>query len=222
MNTPEPKFITFDMYGTLTDFQMSTITKDVTKDIIGPDLIGKFLEVFSYYRMDEVMGDWRPYDVVIDRAYQRTCRRTGAPYLPEHSSAIFGDIPNWGPHPDIPVPLAKLASRFPLVILSNAADSQIGRNVEKLGAPFHRAFSAEQAQAYKPRLQAFEYMFAQLGCLPEEVMHVSSSPRYDLQPATDLGVKNTVYLNRGWEPAAPFYHHYDVASLDEVVRILGV
>ena len=35
----------------------------------------------------------------------------------------------------------------------------IPHSVVKLGAPFHAAYTAEEAQAYKPRLQAFEYMF---------------------------------------------------------------
>ena len=52
--------------------------------------------------------------------------------------------------------LATLAREFPLVVLSNASDSQIGHNVDRLGAPFHAVYTAEEAQAYKPRLRAFE------------------------------------------------------------------
>ena len=61
------------------------------------------------------------------------------------------------------------------------------RNVAKLGAPFHRVYTAQQAQAYKPRLQAFEFMFDSLGCNPEDVLHVSSSLRYDLMSARRPG-----------------------------------
>jgi 2-haloacid dehalogenase len=42
-------------------------------------------------------------------------------------------------------------------------NSQIHDNVAKLGAPFYAVYTAESAQAYKPRMQAFEYMFDQLG-----------------------------------------------------------
>jgi FMN phosphatase YigB (HAD superfamily) len=85
--------------------------------------------------------------------------------------------------------------------LSNAADSQVMSNVEKLGAPFHAVYTAEQAQAYKPRFQAFEYMFDQLGCGPQDVLHVSASPRYDLMVANDLGITHKVHVNRGFEPS---------------------
>ena len=48
-------------------------------------------------------------------------------------------------------------------------NAQIMSNVEKLGAPFHAVYTAEQAQAYKPRMKAFEYMFDMLGCGPEDI-----------------------------------------------------
>lgn len=60
-------------------------------------------------------------------------------------------------------------------ILSMAMDDQIMANVDKLGAPFHRVCTAQQAQAYKPRFRAFEYMLDSLGCGPEDITHVSSS-----------------------------------------------
>jgi 2-haloacid dehalogenase len=56
-----------------------------------------------------------------------------------------------------------LASRYPLVILSHASDDRCGSNVEKLGAPFHAVYTAPQAQAYKPRLHAFEHMMSTHG-----------------------------------------------------------
>ncbi|MFC7304060.1 haloacid dehalogenase type II [Streptomyces monticola] len=222
MSSPDPRFITFDMYGTLTDFAIGPAAREVIKDVAPPAKLDTFLHRFSSYQLDEVMGGWRPYDEVVHRAFERACRSTGVEFRPGDPAKVFAEIPEWGPHPDVPEPLAKLAERFPLVIISNAADSQVGSNVAKLGAPFHAVYTAEMARAYKPRLRAFEFMYEQLGCRPEETMHVSSSPRYDLQSATDLGVRDRVYLNRGTEPSAPFYHSYEVTSLAGVAEILGV
>ena len=108
------------------------------------------------------------------------------------------------------------------MILSNAADEQIHSNVDKLGAPFHAVFTAEQAQAYKPRLQAFEYMLDQLGCGPQDILHVSSSLRYDLIPAHDLRVPNKVYVNRGYEPSTPYYGYHEVSDLAGLPPLLGL
>ncbi|TPQ22226.1 haloacid dehalogenase type II [Streptomyces sporangiiformans] len=218
----EPKFITFDMYGTLTDFAIGPAAREVIKDVAPPERLDAFLHRFSCYQLDEAMGDWRPYDEVIHRSFERACKSTGVEFRPGDPAKVFAEIPEWGPHPDVPEPLAKLAEHFPLVIISNAADRHAGQNVAKLGAPFHAVYTAEMSQAYKPRLRAFEFAYEQLDCRPEETMHVSSSPRYDLQSATDLGVRDTVYLNRGYEPSAPSYHAYEVTSLAGVVEILGI
>ncbi|GGS08005.1 dehalogenase [Streptomyces aureoverticillatus] len=222
MSRPDPRFITFDMYGTLTDFAIGAAAREAIEDVAPPEKLDAFLHRFGCYQLDEAMGDWRPYDEVISRAFERACVSTGVAFRPGDPARIFAAIPEWGPHPDVPEPLAKLAEHYPLVIVSNAADSHAARNVAKLGAPFHAVYTAEMSRAYKPRLRAFEFMYEQLGCRPEETMHVSSSPRYDLQSATDLGVRDTVYVNRGNEPSAPFYHAYEVTSLAGVVEILGL
>lgn len=108
------------------------------------------------------------------------------------------------------------------MILSNASNDQIHSNVEKLGAPFHRVFTAQQAQAYKPRLQAFEYMLDNLGCGPEDILHVSSSLRYDLMSANDLGVKNKVFVSRGHEPSTPYYNYHEIKDIGGLPGVVGL
>lgn len=215
-----PSYITFDLYGTLTAFGMSRLTAELFAERIPADGMESFLDWFEIYRTDEAMANWRPYKEVIGAALERATRKVGVTATEEDLTTIFDSIPTWGPHPDVPEPLARIAEKFPLVILSNADDSQIMSNVDKLGAPFHAVYTAQQAQAYKPRLQAFEYMLDQLGCGPDDIMHVSSSPRYDLQSATDLRIKNTVYVNRGYEPSAPYYHRHEVSDIAGLADLL--
>ena len=67
----------------------------------------------------------------------------------EHSGRrqanIYESVPTWGPTPRRPQqPLPRWPDTYPLVILSNAADEQIKNNVDKLGAPFHSVYTAEQ------------------------------------------------------------------------------
>jgi 2-haloacid dehalogenase len=153
---------------------------------------------------------------------ERTCRKNNVPFRPEDARAIYDQVPSWGPHPDVPAGLAKVAKEIPLVILSNAMDAQIPSNVAKLGAPFHAVYTAQQANAYKPRFQAFEYMFDRLGCSPEDVMHCSSSFRYDLMSAHDLGIKHKVWVNRGHEPANPYYGYTEVKDISELPGVVGL
>jgi 2-haloacid dehalogenase len=218
----QPKYVTFDCYGTLTAFGMSAVTRELVADRVPADRMEEFLDDFEAYRIDEVMGAYKPYHQVINDALARTAKSWGIEHRDSDGEAIYESVPSWGPHPDVPEPLAAIAERYPLVILSNAADEQIQSNVDKLGAPFHAVYTAEQAQAYKPRLQAFEYMLDQLGVGPQDILHVSSSLRYDLIPAHDLRVTNKVYVNRGYEPSTPYYGYHEVTDIGGLAVLLGV
>ena len=218
----EPKYITFDCYGTLTAFGMSALTRELLADRVPADRIEEFLDDFEAHRLDEVVGAYKPYHQVINGALRRTAEKWRIEHRDSDGQAIYEAVPTWGPHPDVPEPLAVLADHYPLVILSNAADEQIQSNVDKLGAPFHAVYTAEQAQAYKPRFRAFEYMLDQLGCTPQDVLHVSSSLRYDLMPAHDLRITNKVYVNRGYEPSTPYYGYQEVKDLSGVPALLGL
>ena len=218
----KPKYISFDCYGTLINFGMSAMTRQLYADRVPADRMDAFVKNFASYRLDEVMGDWKPYEDVIVSAIRRTCNRWKVEYRGEEGRAFYQAVPTWGPHPDVPAGLARLAKAYPLVILSNASNDQIPANVAKLGAPFHRVYTAQQAQAYKPRLAAFEYMLDQLGCNPEDMLHVSSSFRYDLMSATDIGIKNKVFVARGHDVVHPGFEHTAVKDIGELASLLGL
>ena len=217
-----PKYITFDCYGTLINFEMAEAARDLYGSQLDEARMQQFVRNFAAYRLDEILGDWKPYAEVVHNAIERTCRANGIKFRPEDAKAIYERVPSWGPHPDVPAGLAKVAKEIPLVILSNAMNSQIMSNVEKLGAPFHAVYTAEQANAYKPRFQAFEYMFDMLGCGPEDILHCSSSFRYDLMSAHDLGIKNKVWVNRGHEPANPYYGYVEISDISGLAAVVGL
>ena len=217
-----PKYITFDCYGTLTRFRMGDIARDMFADRIPAEQMEQFIADFSAYRFDEVLGDWQPYEVVLKNAVRRLCRKWKIQYLDHEARKYYDAVPTWGPHDDVPAGLARVAKEIPLVILSNASDDQIQSNVAKLGAPFYRVYTAQQAQAYKPRLQAFEYMLDSLNANPEDMLHVSSSLRYDLMSADDLGIKNKVFVNRGHGPGCPAYGYTEIADIGGLPGVVGL
>jgi 2-haloacid dehalogenase len=216
-----PKYITFDCYGTLTNFRMSDATRELFRDRVA-DGMDAFLGDFKSYRLDEVLGAWKPYAEVIKNALARTCKLWRVELREGEAESIYRAIPSWGPHPDVPQALALVAKHYPLVILSNASNDQIQSNVDKLGAPFHAVYTAQQAQAYKPRLQAFEYMIDQLGCAPADLMHVSSSLRYDLMSAHDLRIGKRVFVERGHEPSTPYYGYEEITDISGLPKLLGL
>lgn len=205
MSTFRPKYITFDCYGTLTRFRMGEMSDMVTRNRLPEAERAAFSKDFSAYRLDEVMGAWKPYDEVLANALERTCKLWNIDFVPAEARAIYDAVPTWGPWDDVPEPLTRVGNEIPLVILSNAMEEQIHQNVEKLEAPFHRVFTAQKAGAYKPLFRPFEYMLDELGCDPSEIMHVSASYRYDLMSARDLKFGRRVHVNRRFEPLVPEY-----------------
>jgi len=89
----------------------------------------------------------------------------------------------------------------------------IPHSVTALQAPFHAVYTAEEAQAYKPHMRAFEYMLDHLGCGPEDVLHCSSSFRYDHMTADDLGFQMKAFINRGHEPVCSGYNVQELKDL---------
>ncbi len=85
-----------------------------------------------------------------------------------HSDFIYTDCASWGLHPDVPAGLAKLATEFPLVLLSNSMKDLLPHHIPRLGASIHMAITSEEVGAYKPQMKGFE-------CRPDKILHVSSS-----------------------------------------------
>lgn len=219
-----PKYITFDCYGTLLDFEMGPAARRAYADRL-PDAARMefFVREFRTYRLDEVLGAWKPFREVVEGSLRRTCERVGVEYRDSDTDRIYGEIPTWGPHADVIEPLNRVAKEFPLVIISNSMVDLIPHAVKALQTPFHAVYTAEEAQAYKPLLRGFEYALDQLGCAPEECMHVSSSFRYDHMSAADLGYGARVYVNRNHEPSLmPHYATHEIKDISGLPGVLGL
>lgn len=220
--TFRPTFITFDCHGTMIFYDMAGAARDHYAETLSPEAMEVFIRDFAAYRLDEVLGAWKPYAEVVHNSLERTCKRNGVAFDADIATAIYQRVPTWGPHADVPAGLARIAGKIPLVALTNAMNSQIPHNIASLGAPIAHVFTAEDAQAYKPRMRAFEYMFDQLGCGPEDVLHVSSSFRYDLMTAHDLGITHKAWVNRGHEPANPYYGYTEIPDISGLPALVGL
>lgn len=220
--TFRPKFVTFDTHGTMIDFDMPGAARDHYGASLSEAAMAAFIRDFSGFRLDEILGPWKPYAEVVHNSLERTCRANGLAFDPAVADEIYGRVPTWGPHPDVPAGLAAVAAAFPLVAITNSDNAQIGHNIAKLGAPVAHVVTAEDAQAYKPRMKPFEYMLDLLGCGPGDILHLSSSFRYDLMTAHDMRIENKVWVNRGHEPANPFYGYREIADISGLPALLGL
>jgi len=220
--TFRPKYVSFDVYGTLISWPMTPITKELVGDQIPAEKWDQFIAEFRGYRYDQVKGKYYPYEQVLQDSFDRVCGKWGIRSDPTAGKRFADGVRSWGPHPGVVEPLKKMAEHYKLVILSNADNSFLEESVPRLEADFHAVFTAEQAGYYKPRYAAFEYMLDQLDAKPEDFVHVSCHTRYDPLPMHDMGFRNLVLLDRGADPIPPGYNITVVKSLDELNTMLGI
>ena len=85
---------------------------EAARDLYGRRLdeprMQEFIKNFAAYRLDEILGDWKPYADVIHNALERACKRNGVVFSAEDASMVYERVPTWGPHADVPAGLAKV------------------------------------------------------------------------------------------------------------------
>ena len=222
MSMFRPKYISFDCYGTMINFIMGPTAREIFADRVATDKMDDFLNSFRGYRLDEVLGAWKPFYDVVANSIERTCRKHSVSFQEADVRALYDAIPTWQPHSDVPTPLGRVAEHYPLVILSNSMVDLIPHSARNIGVPFHAVLTAEEAGAYKPLMRPFEFMFDKLGCGPEDMMHVSSSPRYDLMTASDLGFGAKITVDRGHEPPTDHFGIRRIRDFSELPGLLGL
>jgi len=150
-----PKYISFDVYGTLINFNIYPTTRRLLDGRISEEQWPAFKKVFRGYRFDEVNGEYKPYEQILQSAFDRACKRFGIGPTPGAGAELAEAVRSSVAHEDVPAPLKLMGDNYKLVALSNADSSFLDTSIPKLGADFHAVLTAEWAQAYKPRLQAF-------------------------------------------------------------------
>ena len=217
-----PKYVTFDCYDTLVEFPID----EVTRRALGPRLDGvdadAFLREFEAIRFQGILGEYRPYHEVLRRSLAQVMRRFNLEYREEDGAAIVAAVPTWGPFPDVPPALDRIRRHCGIVIISNTDDEIVAANVRNIGVPVDRVITAEQARAYKPSPAIFAYALRELGCAPEELLHVAQGFEYDIVPAHRLGWRR-VWINRYGKVGDPAYGPYhELPDLSGLPELIGV
>jgi 2-haloacid dehalogenase len=218
-----PKWITFDAYGTLVDFNLNpTIIERLGPRAEQVD-VDKLLAAAEQNRFEEVQqGEYRPYREILRASLKRTFEQFGLEYTDEDGDALIAAVPTFGPFPDTPASLERLRTRCKLCIISNTQDDLIAGNLEKLGVEIDRVITAEQARGYKPSLDVFRYTFRELGVDQDDVVHVAQGFNYDIMPAHALGLRR-VWINRRGIQGDPAYGPYhEQKDLTGVPALFGI
>lgn len=121
------------------------------------------------------------------------------------------------PWPEAPSVVGRLAGEVPLGVVTNCSTALGHGAAERLGVRWDVVVTAEEAGAYKPRLEPYRLALGSLSLPADRVLFVAGS-RFDLPGATGVGLPvwwhNRMHMERGTSPA-PIAEH---DTLEPLIR----
>jgi 2-haloacid dehalogenase len=139
-----------------------------------------------------------PYPAVLGETLRRIGAELGAPVTDADAEAYGHSVKDWPAFADSAAALQLLATRFRLIIVSNIDRASFASSMPRLGVEFAAVVTAEDVGAYKPRLNHFDRLFAELARLGigrDRLVHVAESLFHDHAPAAQLGLPS-VWIHR--------------------------
>ncbi len=185
------KVLTFDVVGTLIDFETGIVNyiREVGGSAAASLSDDEILSPYRAARADAEAGLF-PDDLV--RVYARMAAALGLPRAPGLAEGLCDSVANWPAFPDSVEALKRLRKRFRLVAMTNARHWALDRMDRKLGHPFDDRVSVDDVHFEKPDPQFFAFVRGRLstvGVQFEDILHVAQSQYHDIGVAKRLGYK---------------------------------
>ena len=221
---PAPKIITFDCYGTLVQWY-EVLEREVgvvlsnhsARDVSSSEIIDSFS---AHSRRLTTERPHRLYKDILRIGFTAAFSDHGLVTTADEITRIASSPMTMGPHPDVPDVLRALRKYYKLAIFTNSDDDLVAPTVARIGVPFDHVITAEQARAYKPSRQLFEYAYKAMGVTPEETLHVAMGMYWDMKAVHELGLRG-IWVNRRGETGNPDWLPYaEVPDLTGAAALL--
>ena len=186
------KVLTFDVVGTLIDFEGGMIAHirrmSGRSDVeLADDAI---LESYRRSRGAHAAEDRYPEDLV--RVYEDMARDLDLPRRPGLGESFKDSIRTWPGFPDSAGALKRLHLRYRLMAMTNARRWALEHMARTLGEPFDDSVTPDEARCEKPDPKFFAFArgrLSALGYVLEDILHVAQSQYHDIGVARELGYK---------------------------------
>lgn len=222
------KVLTFDVVGTLIDFEggMLAYLREAVPDSKISD--EDFLTAYRAARSDGNTG-WYPDD--LERCWHVIAPGLGLPDSAELARGLRDSVARWPAFPDSVQALQRLRKHFKLVTMTNAQSWALQHFSRTLGEPFDLLLSCDDALCEKPDPQYFAYargrFEGQWGYRTADNLHVAQSQYHDIGVSKRLGI-TTCWIERRHDKSGPGgtiasqhtvpdYHFHTLAELADAV-----
>jgi len=196
MKLSDYKALTFDVYGTLIDWESGMVAglKPLT-DRLQPSLTrDQILEAHAFHESTtQRYTPAKKYSKLLAVVYKRLAEEWNLSVTWEECLTYGRSVEHWPAFPDSAEALAYLKDHFKLVVLSNVDNASFAYSDAKLGHPFHYVYTAEDIGSYKPATRNFDFMLENLErhhILKHDILHTAESMFHDHAPANAFGLAN--------------------------------
>src|SRR3982750_4346304 len=122
-------FVTFDVYGTLIDWEKGVVDafqKEASRDgfTIDPDEI---IPLFHEISREIEGGSYELYAEVLRRTALEIAKRIGWPLEPSRSGFLPDSVQRWPPFKETNAQLKKFNSKYQIGLISNVDDKLLGQ-----------------------------------------------------------------------------------------------
>lgn len=188
MKLTDFKVLTFDVVGTLIDFERGVLesvrrlggpaAKDLTDD-----------QIFEPYMRGRAAFPGRSSHAMAN-VYLGLAKELGLPDDAQSAAAFQRDVLDWPAFPDSVEALKRLRKHFRLVAMTNADRVALSAYAHTLGDPFDDSVCCDETGVAKPDPQFFAYnrgRQAAFGYKFRDILHTAQSQYHDIGIATELG-----------------------------------
>ncbi len=210
------KVCMFDQYGTVVDMQTG-LTDAVIPFLAAKGWRGDPHAFVTWWRRTHfensmidalLQREHTSYREIGHRSVAHVLERAGIPYTIDEVHNLVAQIERLRPFPEVPEALARLHTRYRLVVLSNGDPDMLETAKRYHGLPFDRVISAAVANAFKPHRAAYTKAAEIVGVRMAEVLFVANHA-FDCIGAKSAGMR-TAFVDRRRRPFGITPHQPDL------------
>ncbi len=218
------KWVTFDVYGTLIDWETGAydaFVKEAARDGFTIER-ERTLALFHEIQQKIQSGSYELYAEVLRRTAVRIAKEVGWPLESSRSGFLPDSMPRWPTFRETNAQLDRFKKKVNIGLISNVDDKLLGETRRHFRPDFDLVVTAQQVRSYKPDPAHFKEAERRIGTRRGWV-HVAQSYYHDVEPCTKLKIP-VIWVNRKKETLEPNQRKptAEVPNLRAAAKLLGV